>query len=142
MALEVFCTPTLFGGPNPLFVFEVAGWAKIILIAMASLLAWVPVALFGPPTDDAVLRRFAGQVRPPGRAWRPYFEGTRTPLAGSFFRFLAGLYIVFGTLFGIGELLLGSPLQGTLAITLAALTLGFVIRSRPQPMEPAGSNSP
>lgn len=129
VGLELFCTKTLFGGPNPLFVFLVPAWAKIVIIAAASLAAWVPVALFGPKNDEETLRRFAEKVRPPGPGWARFRMGPDEPFLPVFFRFLAGLVIVFGTLFGIGELLLGSALYGIGLLVVAAALLGYVIRS-------------
>lgn len=132
LGLELFCTPTLFGGPNPFFVILVPAWAKIVLIAAASLAAWVPMALWGPPNDPATLRRFAAKVRPPGPGWAPYRTGPADPLAPAISRFIAGLCITFGTLLGTGDLILGSRPRGALVLAISAALLAWVIRSRPQ----------
>ncbi len=130
IGLELFCTPTLFGGPNPWFVFEVAAWSKILILAAGSLAAWVPVALLGPPNDPATLERFARRVRPPGPAWAPYRGAPADPLRDAGLRFAAGLVVVFGTLFGLGDLLLGRPFRGVLLLAVAVLLLARIIRSR------------
>ena len=133
VGLEVFATPTLFGGPNPWFLAEVAGWAKIVIIAGASLACWVPVALWGPANDDAVLRRFAAKVRPPGPAWAAYRSGAPEPMGPLALRFLAGAGVVFCTLFGLGEVVLGSPLLGWGLVAAAALFLAWILKPAPSP---------
>lgn len=130
VGLEAFCTPTLFGGPNPLFLFPVPPWAKIVFIAGASLGTWIPVALWGPGTDDATLRRFAEKVRPPGRSWAPYRRSEPEPLAPAVRRFGAGLVVTFGTLFGTGDVILGSRARGVALLLVAAALLAWIVRSR------------
>lgn len=127
--LEVFCTRTFFGGENPLFWFEVPAWAKILLIAGASLATWIPIALLGPRNDPATLRRFCERIRPPGPGWRGVREGPAEPMRGMFLRFLGGLVVVFGSLFGIGDLLLGRPLRGSALVVVAVLLLVVIVRS-------------
>ncbi len=129
VGFELFGTPTLFGGPNPVFLVEIPTWAKILLVAGGSLAAWVPTALFGPANDPASLRRFARRVRPPGPGWRRYRERPTDPILPAVARFAAGLVVVFGALFGIGDLLLGSGLRGGLLLTTATALLLFVLRS-------------
>ncbi|MDY7094454.1 MAG: sodium:solute symporter family protein [Acidobacteriota bacterium] len=121
--LELLGTPTLFGGPNPFFLTAVPGWVKILAIAGASLGTWIPVALLGPANDPATLQRFARRVRPPGPSWRPYLDGESEPVRGSILRFGIGLVVVFGSLAGIGDLVLGNPLRGLLLLAAAALGL-------------------
>ncbi len=126
---EVFCTPTFFGGDNPLFWLEVPAWAKILLIAGASLATWIPIALFGPKNDDEVLRRFCEKVRPPGPGWRGVRESAPDPVGPMALRFVAGFGVVFGCLFGIGDLLLGRELRGAALIVIAVLLLFGIVRA-------------
>lgn len=127
VGLELFGTETLFGGPNPFFVVAVPGWLKIVLIAGASLATWIPVALLGPPNDDRTLRRFAARVRPPSRAWSRWSAEVPEPLLGRFIRFTAALFVLFGSLIGTGDLILGSPCRGTLLLLCAAALLLLVL---------------
>lgn len=129
VALELLGTATLFGGPNPFFVAAIPGWLKIVAIAGASLATWIPVALLGPANDPAVLRRFANKVLPPGPAWAPWRDRSADPLRPAVLRFAAGLVVVFGTLFGLGDLLLGSTATGLALLVVAALMLAWIIRS-------------
>ncbi len=132
VGLEVFATETLFGGPNPMFLVAVPAWAKIAIIAGASLAVWIPVAFWGPQNDEATLRRFAARVRPPGAAWRRYREpgGRDESLLPGVAGFAAGLAIVFGALFGIGDLILGRPFRGVTLVLVACGLLYWVIARR------------
>jgi len=132
VGLEVFCTPLLFGGPNKFFMFEVAGWLKIVLIAGASLATWIPVALLGPKNDPEVLAKFARKVRPPGPTWRRYLgdENETEPFGPIVLKFIAGLWIVYGTLFGIGDLIFGRPLRGVVFVAIAMTLLFWIAKSR------------
>jgi hypothetical protein len=133
IGLQLFCTPTLFGGDNPLFLVEIAKWWQILIVAGGSLATWIPVALFGPRNDPQALRAFVARVQPPGPGW----DGLRTepapPLAPLVVPFLFGALVVYGALFGIGELLLGSSLAGAGWLVVAGASLAWVIRAAPEP---------
>jgi Na+/proline symporter len=129
ISLEVFFTPTLFGGPNPWFVVAVPAWQKILIIAFASLATWIPVSLWGPRNKEETLRRFASKVAPPGQSWALYRSGPSDPIKPATLRFAAGLVVVFGTLFGTGDLLLGNVFRGSLEIAAAVVMLWWIVRS-------------
>ncbi len=129
IGLQLFFSPKLFGGANPLFIVEVAGWTQILIIAAASLATWIPVSLWGPRNDPEALRRFAEKVRPPGPSWAAWRQVPGDPVAPAVLRFGAGLVCVFGALFGLGELLLGSALLGLGLLALAATALAWIVRS-------------
>lgn len=129
IGLQLFGSPTLFGGPNPLLVTAVPAWAQIIIIAGASLATWVPVALLGPRNDAAILRSFAAKVQPPGPGWAAWRETPAEAMAPMLLRLFAGGVVVYGALFGIGYVLLGQTALGLgwLAIVIALLV--WIIRS-------------
>ncbi|MGB5817712.1 MAG: sodium:solute symporter family protein [Thermoanaerobaculia bacterium] len=129
ISMEVFFTPTLFGGPNPWFVTALPAWQKILIIAFASLGTWIPVALWGPRNKADTLRQFASKVRPPGRSWAPYRTGPADPIEPAILRFAAGLAVVFGTLFGTGDLLLGNVIRGSIEVVAAMVLLLMIVRS-------------
>jgi len=132
VSLLAFGTPTLFGGPNPLFFYEVAGWAQIVIIAGGSLASWVPVALWGPRNDPEVLRAFAAKVRPAGPGWTAWRTQPGDPLLPALLRVGAGLVVVYGALFGIGDLVLGRVPRGLGLLLLAAAGLAWILRSARQ----------
>jgi SSS family solute:Na+ symporter len=128
LGLLLFATPTLFGGPNPLFLHEIPGWAQILIIAGGSMVSWVPVALWGPRNDPAVLRSFAARVRPGGPGWAAWRSAPADPLLPAMLRVLAGLVVVYGALFGIGDWVLGRWGRGTGLLLLAVLGLAWILR--------------
>jgi SSS family solute:Na+ symporter len=129
LGLLLFATPTLFGGPNPLFLYEIPGWVQILVIAGGSLASWVPVALFGPRNDPEVLRSFAALVRPGGPGWAAWRSEPGDPILPAALRVLAGLVVVYGALFGIGDWVLGRWGRGAGLLLLAALALVWIARS-------------
>ncbi len=137
IGMQVFCSSRVFGSANPFFLFQIPAWGQILLIAGASLCTWVPVALWGPPNDPATLDGFARKVAPPGPGW-PGREsgGSFTPM---FLRFLGGLVVVYGSLFGIGYLVLGPRLPGAMLLGLATLVLAWILKS-PATSAPPGRN--
>ena len=121
-------TPTLFGGHNPFFLAEIAGWRQILIIAFGSLYTWLLVAIFGPTNDADTLRRFVAAVRPSGPGWHGYRDSEDLPMWPALLRVLGGAVIVYGTLFGIGHMIVGSAALGLAWIALAGLALFLVVR--------------
>ena len=125
VVLLVFFTPTLFGGANPWFAFEMPRWVQIPAIALISLVTWVAVSIWGPPNETEALERFARRVRPPGPGWRGFRRGgdpARAAMGPMAWKFVAGLGLVFGALFGLGYLILG-PWPAGLALLVASAAL-------------------
>ncbi len=127
LGLQLFFAETIFGRANSMLVYPIAEWTRIIIIAGGSLAVWVPVALFGPRNDPEVLRRFAERVRPPGPGWRQWRKDAPESLRPALLRLAAGGVVVYGTLFGIGNILIGSGWLGVLLIGTAALLLAWII---------------
>lgn len=128
IGLETAGAETLFGADNPLFWGTISAPYKIILIAALSLATWIPVAVWGPRNDPATLRRFAERVHPAGAGWG------HSPSVGSHawrsnaVGFALGLYMVFGTLFGLGDILLHDSGSGFVWIALAGFALFYWVR--------------
>lgn len=130
LGLLLLATPTLFGGPNPYFLAEVPPAAQIWIIASGSLAAWVPVALWGPQNPPDVLRRFAAKVRPAGPGWAAWREGPVDPVLPALARVGAGLVVVYGALFGIGDLVLGRWPRGLALVAVAGAGLAWILHTR------------
>lgn len=103
---------------------------SLFLIVAVTTVVWVAVTLATRPSAAQTLRTFYERVHP-GGWWGPVraaSPGTR-PDSGYgrlVVDWLAGVVLVYATLFGIGKLLLGSPVAGALHI-LAALAAGTLI---------------
>lgn len=129
LGLEVLFSKTLLGGVNPMQVGELAPWARILIVAGASVAVWVPVALFGPQNDPAHLAAFAAKVRPGGFGWPAVTGQSADAMGPAFVRLALGSVALFGTLFGLGEVLLGSTGLGAGLLVAAAVALALVVRS-------------
>ena len=118
--LQVACSATVFGGPNPFFLFEISGWMQILIIAGISLATWIPVSLWGPQNDPDTLEKFARRIEPVGPGWKQQYQKSKsTSLWPSFIKLCLGLIVMYGTLFGIGDLIFGRHLRGCLVLGLA-----------------------
>lgn len=109
-----------------------AGYAIVMLwTAGVTTLTWIVVTLLTPAEKPEVLERFYKKVRPGGRGWRRIAEGLgfgqdRIPGGAlSWLNWLSAVAAVYSTLFGCGELLLGSTIKGV--AWLAAATVLFAI---------------
>ena len=91
---------------------------------------WLVVTFVTKPESDATLTRFYERVRPSGAGWAPIAKrvggGSEDKLGIALLDWIAGLGLVYGTLFGIGRLVLGEVAQG-LAWCVLALVCGAVI---------------
>ncbi|MDP6931729.1 MAG: Na+:solute symporter [Myxococcota bacterium] len=98
-------------GPDLLGV-ELSRAAGIVIVALGSVATWVPVALLTTPVVEGTLDGFYRIVRPLG-AWGPVArrnpEVDTSVERGLWLRVVAGLWAVFGTLFGLGGWILISP---------------------------------
>ncbi len=106
--------------------------AKRLLITVAiTTVGWIAVTFATQPETEATLLRFFERVRPDDFGWKriarlaaPAPPGESLGLA--LIDWLAGLGLVFGTLFAIGDFVLAEPLPGT-GFAILALVCGAVI---------------
>lgn len=135
IGLELVGAKTIFGMENPLFWTSIAAPVKIILIAGTSLATWIPVALFGPQNAPETLRRFAERVHPAGNGWGAPTPARKGVGSDNLQGFCVGIFVVFGTLYGLGEILLKSATIGWLTVGAALLLLRYWIRRAPHPQK-------
>ncbi len=106
--------------------------AKRLLITVAiTTVGWLAVTFATQPETEGTLVRFFERVRPDDFGWKriarlsaPVPPGESLGLA--LVDWVAGLGLVFGTLFAIGDFVLAQPLPGT-AFAILALLCGAVI---------------
>lgn len=108
--------------PFPINLFAVVAYTT---------LAWGMVTRLTPPTDIATLDAFYRRVRPAGPGWRPIAVRhpdiqPDVPLKTLVIDWLAGIALIYSTLFGIGQLLVGSKILA-LWLLLMAVSTGFFL---------------
>jgi Na+/proline symporter len=113
------------------------GW-HLVSVALSSTVCWVLVTLVTPPTAPDKLLAFYRRVRPTSPGWRPVAERAGVAPGGRFasdlLTWLAGVLLVFSTLFGFGKLLLFGPaaaLPYAAVAVAAAWAVGRSLRSEP-----------
>jgi Na+/proline symporter len=109
--------------------------AKRLLITVAiTTVGWIAVTFATQPETEATLLRFFERVRPDDFGWKRIARlATSAPpgesLGLALIDWLAGLGLVFGTLFAIGDFVLAEPLPGTAFAVLALLCGAVIARS-------------
>jgi Na+/proline symporter len=82
---------------------------RLMVTAAITLVVWVPIMLLTKPESDEKLDAFYYRVRPGGPGWKRQRERTGAPpaqdLAKDLQRVCAGLFLLFGLMFGTGGLL-------------------------------------
>jgi len=116
------------GGP------EGDAWVMIITVAITTVV-WLVVTFATKPEPDAVLEAFYNRVRPGGPGWlhvstklgygREEIPGGRWAWAN----WLAGVIAVYATLFGIGKIVFGEWMAGTILVVIAAVAFAWIARS-------------
>ena len=106
--------------------------AKRLLITVAiTTVGWIAVTFATQPETEATLIRFFERVRPDDFGWKRIARlASPAPLGDSLglalIDWLAGLGLVFGTLFAIGDFVLAEPLPGA-GFTILAVVCGAII---------------
>ena len=109
--------------------------AKRLLITVAvTTVVWLAVTFVTKPEAEATLTRFYERVRPAGGGWGPIAQlvpgGSEDNLGIALVDWVAGLGLVYGTLFGIGRLVLGELAQG-LGVAVMVRVLGRIAPYHP-----------
>jgi hypothetical protein len=105
--------------------------AKRLLITVAVTTAgWLAVTFATRPESDGVLVRFFERVRPNALGWKRIAglaaPGQADSLGIALVDWIAGMGLVFGTLFAIGKFVLAEPAAGS-GYAVLALVCGAVI---------------
>ncbi|MFY9780575.1 MAG: hypothetical protein WAJ85_08700, partial [Candidatus Baltobacteraceae bacterium] len=106
--------------------------AKTLLLTVPiTTLVWIAVTFLTEPEPQETLLRFYERVRPSPYGWRAVAALARPgpgaePLGVNAVDWVAGCGLVYGTLFGIGKLVLGDTGQGFAYLAGAALCGGAI----------------
>jgi SSS family solute:Na+ symporter len=103
----------------------------LYVIVGVTTVAWLAVTYLTPPTDFATLQGFFRRVHPGGPGWAPVARTMPdvqpdTGLGRLTVDWLAGVVLVYCTLFAVGKLLFGTYTEGLLYLA-AAVAAGAVI---------------
>jgi SSS family solute:Na+ symporter len=94
------------------------GFAQIMLITVGvTTVAWLGVTLLTPPEPKETLVSFYRRCRPSPAGWRPIAEQAPDVRASrgaayNFLDWICGCLLIYGSLFGVGKLLLGESAEG------------------------------
>ncbi|MBZ5723436.1 MAG: Na+:solute symporter [Acidobacteriia bacterium] len=105
-------------------------WIMMITVAVTTVV-WLTVTFLTPPESAATLVKFYNRARPGVAGWKPIAKlapGVKCQAAGwqSALDWISGCVLIYGVLFGVGKLLLGSTAAGV-ALLAAGLAGGAVI---------------
>ena len=99
---------SLFGSAPSIFGMSLQVHHKLMIIVPIAIIAWVTVTFFTEPEPMTKLESFYKRVRP-GGWWGPVtssFDHTLQPVTkGIFILWLAGVMMIYGFTFGIGNLI-------------------------------------
>ncbi|MGF1535129.1 MAG: sodium:solute symporter family protein [Elainellaceae cyanobacterium] len=114
----------------PVVQIEDFGW-RLTVTSLLTAAIWIMVMLATPPESPEVLSAFYRRIRPPGPGWRSQQLETGLPPAQSLVNSLgcvvAGVLLLFGSMFALGGFLLLQPLTGWISLVVAAVA-GFWLR--------------
>ncbi len=111
-----------------------AGWLSFpfdaLWITAVSIPVWVGVTLATSPAPRPVLERFYARVRPGGPGWVAIHPDAlrEGPGADALLGFVAGCAMLFGTLLGVGALILGRGTEAAAWLALGATGAGLTAR--------------
>jgi len=109
-------------------------YLMIVTVAITTI-AWLAVTWLTRPEPDDTLRTFYLRVRPYGPGWKPI--AARVPanvsapgsLSRDLLSALLGCVMIYGALFGVGELLLRSAALGFALLALSGLAAAAIARN-------------
>ena len=109
-----------------------ATFAKVMLITVISSSAvWLTVTFLTQPDNESTLLKFYEKVHPGGSLWKPIakkssVEGDRG-LIWNLIDWMVGIILIYSTLFGVGKIILGNVLIGSILLIVAGLSFGFIM---------------
>ncbi|HET9683199.1 MAG TPA: sodium:solute symporter family protein [Gemmatimonadaceae bacterium] len=109
-------------------------WVMLITVAVSTIV-WLAVTFLTAPEPDSTLNAFYERVRPGGPGWRRVSErlgyGGETIPGGAlaWTNWLAGIIAVYASLFGVGKLIFGEFMTGTVMLIVAVLAFLWIARA-------------
>ena len=109
-------------------------WVMLITVAISTVV-WLGVTFLTPPEQDHVLESFYRRVRPGGPGWakvstRLGFGRESIPGGAlAWTNWVAGVIAVYGSLFGIGRIVIGEVVPGIVMLAVAVAAFAWIARS-------------
>jgi hypothetical protein len=130
--IAAMVTPLLVYGYLRAFT-AVAFPETLYVIVGVTTVAWLAVTLLTPPTEAATLQRFFRRVHPGGPGWAPVARAVPDVrpdkgLGRLAVDWLAGVVLVYCTLFAVGKLLFGTYTSGLLYLAVAVGAGAVILR--------------
>jgi hypothetical protein len=118
-------------GYTALKLFTTLAFPYTLLIVVAwTTVCWLTVTWLTAPEPDAHLIAFYRRTRPAGPGWRRIAAAAGVQadgaIGGLLIDWIAGVVLVYTTLFGIGEVLLGTLVQALAYFALAAVAAAVI----------------
>jgi len=112
--------------------FEIQGWLKITYGTFITTFVWMVSAFLSPPEDKETLRKFVHKVNPGGPGWSKFSVHEPTepwPVPKGILMMLFGSFSVYSFLIGVGQLIYGHILIGTLILFFGVASSFGLIRT-------------
>ena len=115
---------------------------RMLITVLATTVVWIVVTLVTKPESEETLVRFFERVRPNDFGWKPIARIARPSnvqdsLGLALIDWIAALGLVYGTLFGIGKLILGETTLAIVWLGLALACLTIILRNLQHLVRPA-----
>jgi SSS family solute:Na+ symporter len=110
-------------------------FAYIMIVTVTlTTIVWLAVTWMTAPEPAETLQAFYRRVRPHGRGWAPVAAAVGLPaasgsLGGELLNALLGCVLIYASLFGVGEILLGSAARGAVLLIVAAIAAVAIARN-------------
>jgi solute:Na+ symporter, SSS family len=116
--------------PGPLDQNDPHGFAWLMILTTAfTTVVWITVTLLTRPEPDSKLREFYERVRPARIGWQRFATNDgkgEQSLLWAAADWVAGCTMIYCSLFGIGKIILGSPLAGIGLLAIAGACAFFI----------------
>ena len=112
--------------------FEIQGWLKITYGTFITTFVWMASAFLSTPEDEETLRNFVHKVNPGGPGWSKFLVHESIepwPVPKGLLMMLFGSFSVYSFLIGVGQLIYGHILVGTLILFFGVASSFGLIRT-------------